>query len=270
MERKTGAKERILNFLTRSAPELFNAGMIASTLSIKKETVKRTLSRLFNEGAIEKDLKGYYRGVVTSERMLALERTDIKIHGLKIEFQATDLIRENYRFVPFRGEGLSLCPLFNENELIKTDYWYNVYYCEFLGRWTKVTLHRGKPLVEVFLNCSSEPLDIHEFKQYRSWLQGRLGHTYDLGDPQLIQVGLNRDYETLRLDGCSSIKLQQWENAWQQIYNKAEKVLRNEMHITTRLKLDEAIEIMDRMGNVVRESGLDLKPSSDFFDYMYQ
>jgi len=270
-DKKMGAKERILSFLTKESPEQYNASTLASILKIKKNTVTKALSRLEKEGEIEKPLKGFFRGLVSAERMLALERTDIKIHGVKIQFQATILEKQKGRFVTLRVEGLSLCHLFSPTELVQEDYWKYTYKVEILERLATIILHRGKGLVEVFIKASENPLTFTEFQGVSNFLEARLGDTYHFGDPQLIQVGLNRDYKELRLDGVNCIKLQQWMNAWQQLYNKAERVLRHEVHINTKLSLKEAIEMMEQtQDRVMPSSELELKPSSDFYDNMYQ
>jgi hypothetical protein len=252
-KKKMGAKEKILRYLIATAPEPVNTWKITQALGISKETAKRTLAKLYEMGEIEKQGRGFYRGKVTAERILALEQTEIQLHGIKIQFKAVELVKENGRFVPFWGQGISLRPLFNPQELVYQDDWKIVYRVEFSGRWTTITLHGGKPLCEVWLKCSENPLNYQEFKQFKSWLEGRFGNSFILGEPELIQVGLNRDYQELRMDGCNSLKLQKWENAWSQIYNKAERLLRVETHISTRIDLNEALDILDSRVGIVNE-----------------
>lgn len=263
-KRKEGSRERVLKFLTATAPEEFTPKTIAVRCSINQNSVKKIVARLFKEGLIEKSFRGMYRGKVTIEKMIALERVDIKIHGLKIEFSPVVLKRENGRVVTEKGEGLSLCHLFNDQDLAYQDNSQIVYHVEFLGR--NVTIQLMRDVVGIFLKSSEAPLDYQEFRSLRWWLEGRFGNAFLLGSPMLRQVGLNKDYKELRLDGVQSIKLQKWENAWAQIYQKGENILRREVHLATSIGLDEAIQMLQDQAERIEKKSPHLH---DFHDFMY-
>ncbi|MBN1540326.1 MAG: hypothetical protein JW939_09300 [Candidatus Thermoplasmatota archaeon] len=264
-KRKIGSRERVIKFLEATAPEEFTPKEIAVRCAINPNSVKKIVSRLFKEGKIEKSFHGTYRGKITIEKMIAMERASIKIHGIKIEFTPVVVKRENGRIVTEGGEGLSLCHRFNDTNLAYQDNTQIVYIEEFLGR--KVTVQLMRNIVGIFMDNSESPLDYQEFKAFRYWIEGRFGNAFMLGNPVLRQVGLNKDYSELRLDGISSIKLQKWENAWAQIYQKAEDVLRREVHLVPKnLSLDEAIKMLQDQAEMVEHTPI----FHSFHDFMYQ
>ena len=258
-KKKLGSRERVLKFLTATAPEEFTPKWIAVKCSISQNSVKKIVARLHKEGLIEKAYRGMYRGKITVEKMIALERADIKIHGLKIEFSPVVVKRENERNVTEQGEGLSLCHLFNDHDLVYQDNTQIVYHIEFLGR--NVTVQLMREIVGIFIKSTESPLDYTEFRAFKYWLEGKFGTAFILGSPMLRQVGLNKDYAELRMDGVHSVKLQKWENAWSQIYQKAENVLRREVHLATTIGLDEAIQLLSDQAERIE------KRSPNFHDY---
>jgi hypothetical protein len=266
-EKKLGSQERVAKFLMNTAPEEFTPKEISVRCNVKKSSITKIVSRLLKNGKIEKSFRGLYRGKITVEKMLAIERTEIKLHGVKIEFFPVIVKRdEKGQIVTERGEGLSLCHLFSDLDLSYQDNTQMVYHVEILSR--SVTIQLMRDHVGIFCKCSSNPFSYLEFKSFRSWLEGKFGNAFILGKPVLVQVGLNKDYKELRLDGVSSIKLQLWENAWQQIYQKGEDVLRREVHLSLKPKLglDEAIDLLSDQAKRIGKPPL----LTDFHPMMYQ
>jgi hypothetical protein len=262
---QTGITDKVLKFLDATTPNEYTPKEIAIETHSPISAVKKCLQRLAANEKIVKCYRGCYRGILSPERMIAAEHAAIKMHGIKIELTPRTFRTENGQFVPEEVEGISLCPLFHGEKPVYTDDIQTTYAIGWEGRAITVTLYNNHPLVGIWLKCSNEPLDYPAFRAWTAWLEGRFGTFWTLGSPELVQVGLNRDYTELRLDGIKSAKLQSWANAWQQLYQKADRILRHEVHLSTRIALPEAMEILRSSADVPRPP-----PPPDPWIGMYQ
>ena len=214
-------------FLNANAPNEYNAKTIAANIGVKEGSLRKELSRLCNDEEIVRAQKGFYRAVITAETILREEYRNIRLHGVKIE-----------AFCPNKDAR----PCGDRNN--PHAYTYNRV---FEGHRITITIHQ-KGLYEIFVGSTGNPMDFPAFSRVCSYLEGHLGvDVWHGGRSELVQLGLNIDVVGWRLDGVKSVKLQKFKNAWSQIYQKELELLRVETHITTRLKLSEAVGILHRL-----------------------
>lgn len=253
--RDTENYHRIRDYLRSISPESLHAKAISRRLNINYNTVRSYLSRLAKEGEVKRTLRGLYRAkldIDTLRKVGAVEDINIRIHGLKVEGRLC--VKQGAGYFAdadaFRPPGK--CTFEDDNR--------RTFQAVYEGRVTTFTVHddgRAKGLVEVFLKSSRLPMSISEFMRWEAYLHGVFPN-FEVMDFKVIQIGLNCDYKRLRLDGVKSIKLQTFKNAWFQIYEKAEDILRIEGHLVTEIDLKECLDILSVLVSEPR-----LKPGKD-------
>jgi len=118
-----------------------------------------------------------------------------------------------------------------------------------MDRRLTITLH--KELIEVFINCSNNPLDYNDFARLEGYLWGLFPHIA-LNDWMVIQFGLNVDYYGFKLDGIKSMKLQLFKNMWFQIYQKEKELIRIEAHGTVKnITFEQCLNLITRVALMV-------------------
>ncbi len=230
--RSETAEQKIVRYLHGIAPEEATPKTISRMLRINHGSVKRELSRILARklAPIVRTRRGWYRHKLDVDVVAKLDRTKrIGLHGIKLEgtcLQANTgyfLAREAERKYRRRG----------------------YHRVVFEDREVKVTVHE-KGLVEVWLNASDHPIDFHQFDRFQSWLKGAL-HFVATWSWTVKQLALNVDTRELALDGISSVKLTVFRNAWFQVYQRGEDVVRFETHMLPSLGMEEAIMILRQL-----------------------
>jgi len=223
-------EQKVEEYLYRTAPEESNSKEISYVLKLNCASVRKVLSRMLakKESVIQCLHRGFYSHRTTAEvvRKLVVGQR-IELHGFKLEGQCRNL-----------NTALSFATAAQKT------YRKRGYYKEtFKGRDVSITVH-SMGLVEVFCSTSTVPMNYFDFRDLISWLKGMFAGTILDQDWMLSQVGLNLDSRQLILDDVKSIKLKVFEDAWFQMYQKAQDVLRIEAHLSPKLPLDVALSIL--------------------------
>jgi hypothetical protein len=232
---KEDTKDRVLKFLFRASPEEYNAKTLASVLKLKYASIRQALTRLAKEGKVIRTMRGFYRAPLTEETVGKVIPPELKAHGIKIQLchngQAGSFLRAHQANITKTHaiNGSTVMQKMFENKLVT------------------ITVHNSG-LMEIWLSATDDPIDYEGFTRFCAWLEGMLGDIYIRGDPRLIQIGLNYDMEGLEVSNLSNMKVQKFRNAWSQMYHHNKDRLRVETHMTTDLKLEDAINIMKMLG----------------------
>lgn len=247
-KRKVPLATILLSLLQSIAPEEITPKLAAFQLGVSLEAVRKQLQRLFHRGKIIRSSYGWYRATHTMGSLLRLEDPEIRLHGLKLEGT-----------VP-KGEGASaLMSIITQNakpssgNRLKTDWTWE-------GRSINIQVSKSGKL-EISMKSSENPLDYVDFEKFISWMDGRFENRLHLLKLHLVQIGINRDFTKVRLNGVQTIFLGQFRNAWGQIYYKRKLgVTRVELHIQPNLGLADALNILQGMEHPCKEPSLPSGP----------
>jgi len=246
---------KVLNFLQKNIRYSYNAPTIYRHLNgkIPLNTIRQILRRLTEEKKIIKLTRGFYQGKVNSKVLKILEKPPTLLHAITIKCNSLKLQK--------RGEGAKRsCDNFDE--------WFKFNHFKFVrynkngsgGMWTRrfwvfedrdctVTVH-GNGTVELFIGCSKHPINYLEFRDIYNNVMGRIDFLSPFVDSMITQIGINKDYKLLELDGVRSLRLQEYCNAWFQIYKKESiGVVRFESHVAPRLGLRDAFLILEGLSS---------------------
>jgi len=185
----------VLDFFRKNAPKEYNIKSISKILKIKYATVKSTIYRLYQRGKLKRTHRGFYRATVDEELVPSLGNPPIELHGIKIEGKLQKFIDGISYETKRKIEALGF------EETTNNRFFNRLYY---KGRKITVTIHE-KGLIEVWINSSDNPMGYEEFKGLLVYLDGYLEPLMPIGERKVRQIGLNRDYRELRLDGVSSL-----------------------------------------------------------------
>jgi hypothetical protein len=223
-------RNRILRFLTLDPSLDYQPKLIALRIKRHHEAVRKALARMLDEEIppIVQTHRGWYRIAWGIDELKNLENEiRVGLHGLKLQ-----------AYLPEHRDAdntpLSLSPQkFKEyrKRLSFKDF-------NFMGYPVTVTVHQTG-LVEVFLNSSNNPIGFLDFEKFKFFLQGRFSSVIDWNDWDVVQWGLNADINNMRIEGAKSVKLQVFRDAWFQLYQKREDVVRAEVHSTKSIQAED-------------------------------
>lgn len=205
--------------------------------------VRTTLYRLWNDGKIRRLNRGFYQVKPTPSIVKKLENPDVKVHGVKIEFRldehnifGIDGISAHSNIVSFldanrfeevrNGNGVSL------RRFSKNVFWED--------RKITFTVH-GCGLIEIFCSAGDNCMSLSDFFRFTDFISGFLMPicSFDKSRALLRQIGLNRDFEEMRLDGVSCITVRKFLNDWVRVYQHGD-VVRYEHHLKLDITLEDA------------------------------
>lgn len=191
--------------------------------------IRTELKRLSDRKKIARKTRGFYQAKPLPHVIQKLENPDIKIHGIKIECE----LPENNTF--------GILPITAQNNIF--DDWLIARGFEAttnnrygLVKWWEnrkitFTVHVSG-LFEIFVRASDSPLCFSDWVRLLNWLNGFFDPlVFDASKMFVRQIGYNRDFRLLRLEGVSSVSLQVMNNLWSQVYQKGDAV-RFEHHLS--------------------------------------
>ena len=230
-----------------------------------KEIQKITteLNRLLRRKEIDKHRRGYFSLRITPATLQYLENPPITVHGLKLECRSKQIYQNRIEGIPsqnniFASDLLDWFKTMRFKETTNNRFFRDV---PFEGRWVKITIHIDG-LIEVFVNCSDMPLTYPDMVRLCSYLNGFLERVFtfsSMRDVMVRQIGVAKDFESLRMDGVSSITLHRFMNDWSKIYYKESiGAVRIERHLTCSLSLEQAMNTLFLLNNpqVVNGNGV--------------
>ena len=210
------------------------------------QKIRTELSRLLSREEIVKHRRGYYSLKITPATLRFLENPPITVHGLKLECQSKQTVQKSILRITannnknYTKEMLDWFKAMSFKE--STNYrWFKRIPWE--GRGLEVTVHLNG-LIEIWLKSSELPLSYPDMVRLCSYLNGFLS-TIKPEDIMVRQIGVAKDFQSLRMDGVSSITLHKFMNDWSKIYYKETiGAVRIERHLTVNLSLEQAMNTL--------------------------
>ena len=227
--------------------------------------IRTELKRLSERKKIRKISRGFYQAKPLPHIIQKLEDPEIKIHGLKLE---SDIVENNKNeILPSSSQNNTIEGWLNQRDF--ESFGYNKWKTNRWWENRKITfsVHVGG-LVEIWTKASTNPYSFSDFIRWLEWVNGFF-------DPLLFnhsktfvrQIGFNRDFKLLRIDGAKSVSLKLMMNVWSQIYQKGEFV-RFEHHLTfpkMTLSLDNVVNSLLLINTPLSNGNDDLKDRGGMF-----
>ena len=191
--------------------------------------IRTELKRLSDRKKINRKKRGFYQAKPLPHVLQKLENPEVKIHGIKIEI---NLVENNTKHI---------LPISTENNIFEDWLDSRGFDPISFNRWKVVkwweekkitfTVH-SKGLCEIFVNASSCPFVFQDWIRFLNWVDGFFDPLlFDHKMMWVRQVGFNRDFRLLRLEGVSSVSVQVMTNLWSQVYQKDNGLVRFEHHM---------------------------------------
>lgn len=212
-----------------------NRKEIQRALSLKERTLNWHLEKLVTSGVLKCPFRGFYQLSMGIPDITQDPDGKLGMHGIVVK--VPNLPEGPQGSPPGRVHGWK--PGNPQGTMLKA-------YEEFEGRTVRFHYQVRTHTLMVYMEASRKPLGLEEFKEWRYWLRTML---YPV-DPDvrgfLVQVGVNKDYWNWRLDGLQEVRLKQWSNAYEALYQHAKKTIRHEVHLTLKeVTLLEAFKVID-------------------------
>lgn len=264
--RKKSLAQRILSVLEKDPRREYNAPTIDRILCGEKQYIKKQrkeevhkirteLRRMVKKGIIRSEQKGFYSLMITARNLHLLENPPVTCHGLKIETKikhwgATNSIggvsspRNKYLK---ENEKDDLVAWLMANGYVETTN--NRFHRRFNweGRWVTLTIHPLNGLIEVWVKSSNCPLTFTDLIRLREFLKGMLSELTDFNEAMVRQIGINKDFKDLRLEGVSCVSLRTFLNSWSRIYQHEHDMVRIEAHWVGSIDFDNVIMLIAKV-----------------------
>lgn len=221
---------KILDLLRVEAPVAYQPKQIAFFIKEPVATVRVILRRMAQAHVIGQDLRGFYRAIFNLDDLLKTEAPELRIHGLMILGNVTEL-----------KQGSHFCYLLETKGKPASGHRTRII-LPFQGRDCRI-MYSESGTLEIFLSSTKYPLDYSLFEQFVGFLDYVLAGNVRILDLNIVEIGLGRDFKTWRMEGLSSLKIHGFLNAWKQIYKKGEGP-RVEVHIHDRITVTDALNIL--------------------------
>jgi hypothetical protein len=259
MSGKKSLAKRILSVLEKDPRHEYNAPTIDRILCGERNYIKakrehevhkiRTeLRRMVKRGLIRCDQKGFYSLIITHRNLHVLGDVPVMCHGLKIEAR---MIRFDKHQKTIDGI-TSPCNKIDDDlaEWMKARCFVETTNARFYkrinweGRWVTVTLHPLNGMIEIWLKASLNPLDAMDLIRFREFLKGMFNEITDMGGAIVSQIGINKDFKELRMEGVSCISLKNFTNCIWRIYQTRELGMRFEAHWSGKIDLNAVVMLI--------------------------
>ena len=231
------ARERVMAFLAAHIEDDWNAGSIAFHTGVGKSSIGQVIKRMRKANQIIQTKRGYYQHPAGLVRREVDPR--IRFHGIKLETRCHE--RDTSCFLGMvRGWDTRLQSPANH---IHPGNGSHVCYSDYQGRPVTITIHPKARLLEEWVSASSLPFHPLEFYAFGTWTEGWSGVPASLW--KLVECGANIDQKDVTLDwGLSQISLADAQGRVMRAYQKAQDLLRVEVHDTPNLSMDAVYELM--------------------------
>jgi len=189
-------------------------------------------------------LHGYYGSYYNLQDVLRAEDPELTIHGLVLEGKISTE-KNNSVLMTLLGT-----PFGTQSEEHRTDPdpsnggWTRS--SSYEGRKVTITLYRTGTIL-IRIRSSKYPMTPSEFSGFNGWLNGLFNNEVPLMNLYVIEVGVGKDFRVLRLDGIKSIKWGVFTNAYWELYQKNEEVMRMALHLNfpkNEISLLDAINLL--------------------------
>jgi len=206
--------------------------------------IRTELNRLHNKKIIKKPSRGFYQAIIKPKTLKVLENPPVTLHGIKLEMKILENNINGMEGIPSNNNKYAAWLVANDFEVTTNKRSTCVKWFE--QRRVTITVH-GSGLVEIFIKASKNPLVLNDFLRCLDWLNGFFEPVtpFRKRNVSLVQVGVARDFEQLRMEDVGCISLRKFVNDWCQVYYKKEiGATRFEHHLTftkPKLTLEEAV-----------------------------
>lgn len=249
---------QIVVFLNNSPRDIFTPAQIARELKHSTSTVSKEISRLRDRRDSQGNPylvpvgSGGWRAFIDLEKLVDIEQSQVCVHAIQASMRVP--LRDP---LPLTAPGGAWKHDESNGQHRLTDWWGS-------HRLT-VTLSPGG-MCQVSLAASDTALTPEGFDLFLQWLDGwmtaqRIPFRVEMATMDNLE--LNRDGMRMSIADCRRFKMQQWRNAWAQVYQKDRDRLRAEIRLTKgrdyALRMDEAASVVDRL--VRRPESIALTPS---------
>jgi len=246
--------KRILDFLRKNAPHAYNAKTISKCLHIPEKAVRVSLYRLYKQGEIDRQCRGFYWANIDISLLRQIENPPTMLHGIMLDCKTTKRLQKTIDGIPckeYTDEALMVLNALGFTPSTNYRYYRVLWYD---GRCITITVHlKGK--IDIYINSSDNPLDYPSFLRMLTFLDGVLEKLAPFGDRKVVRVltaGIAKDYRQLRLEGVKSVTLKNFSNAWARIYYKDDlKATRFEHHVVLKMTLDDALRSLSILTNPI-------------------
>jgi hypothetical protein len=257
MRKKDTLSKRILKVFRTDPRAEYNAITIDRILCKqihykRKERIKQVLLirkelwRMTKRGLLLNPVKGVYSLRISRKTLHLLDNPPTVAHGIKLE--ATVLQNGRYHnsiqgitFIDTKKWlELNVFTPTTNNRWVKRIFWE--------GRFITITIHPNCGLIEIWVKCSENPLEYHHMYRLNEYLKGFLSGISDFTDVKVREIGINKDFRELRLEGVSSVMLKSFMNAWSRIYYKETiGAVRVETHWTGTIDFQDVILLIAKV-----------------------
>lgn len=274
MYRKKSMSKRILSILQSDPRTEYNTSTINRILNGKihyekaqrkknLHQIRKELKRLTERGLVVNPHKGYYALRISSKTLHLLDNPPVVCHGIKIEATMTNIGggQTLIQGITFERTEKDLRHWLAMKHFTETTNkrWVKRFFWE--GRFITLTVHPNCGLVEIWIKCSENPMDFSSMYRFREYMKGYLSEITDLSDAKIREIGINKDFRELRLEGLSSMSLHVFLNAWSRIYYK-ETIgsVRAEIHWVGSISFHDCVELIGKINApVIREKKMNAK-----------
>jgi len=254
---KQSVNQMVYEILIKDLPHQHNKFSMAYRIKklydkdIPQNQIKVAFTRLLKKNRIERTGRGFYRVKVTPDILYLVERPPVELHGIKLELCFVKKFQNTIDGITSKSFTDDMLLWFRVNGFCEsTNYrWGRVVFWE--DRRIRVTVHLNG-LIEIFINASSRPLDLKNMYRCLDFLEGFLSRicVFDYAKISVVQVGMAKDFRSLRLDGVRCITLHKYLNDWTRVYYKEDiGAVRFEHHSNFDdrcvLHLDEALNTLE-------------------------
>ena len=261
MYKKRSLSKRILTVLKQDPRTEYNAVTIDRILygKIKYDKrqrkyhikqIRKELKRLTDRGLIVNPHLGFYALRISSKTLHLLDNPPVVAHGIKIETTMTNIGTPQTSILGItdkkpKFDVIGWLQMMNFSET-SNKRWVKRFFWE--GRFITLTIHPGCGLIEIWIKCSENPMDFSSMYRFNEYIKGNLASLTDMKDARIREIGINKDFRELRLEGLSSMSLHVFMNAWSKIYYKETiGAVRTEIHWVGSIGFEDCLELLSRI-----------------------
>lgn len=258
MNKKKSLSNRIL-FVLRQDPKMqYNAltidrilyGKIRYDKKERKKNVQqiwKELDRLVKRGHVIKPQRGFYSLRITAKTLHLLDNPPIVCHGIKIEATMTHQGTPHNSILGITSKNpnfdIKNWFLFMGFEETTNKRWVKRFFWD--GRFITLTVHPKCGLIEVWIKCTENPMDFTSMFRFNEFIKGYLSPITSFGDAMIREIGVNKDFRELRLDGVSGMSLHVFLNSWSRIYYKESiGAVRAEAHWVGSIDFQDCLQML--------------------------
>lgn len=268
LRKKYSLSKRILSVMRADPKTEYNAvtiyrilykkmGCLPAQRKLAVKQIRKELMRLVKRGMVINSQKGYYCLRISAKTLHLLDNPPVVCHGIKIEATMTNVGSPQNSILGITSNDPKKninewLALMNFSEATKKR-WVKRFFWE--GRFITITLHPACGLVELWIKCSENPMDFSAMYRFKEYISGFLSPVCDFSDARVREIGINKDFRELRLEGVSSLSLRVFMNAWSRIYYKETiGAVRVEQHWVGSISFHDVVELIGRINApVIRE-----------------